>query len=78
VLVAIESPFAARLARLGGRGRSDDTTTESSLRARDERERGWGLNAALALADYRIHNDKDLAAFASKVTELLHRVERES
>jgi dephospho-CoA kinase len=78
VLVAIESPFAARLARLGGRGRSDDTTTESSLRARDERERGWGLNAALALADYRIHNDKDLAAFARQVTELLQKVERES
>lgn len=75
MLIAIESPFAARLARLGGRGRSDDTLTEPSLRARDQRELGWGLGAALTLADYRMNNDTDLPAFASRVKELLERLE---
>jgi dephospho-CoA kinase len=74
VLVAIDTPFAARLARLTSRGRSDDTTTETSLKARDERELFWGLGAALALADYHLDNDKDLPAFTRKVRQLLKRL----
>jgi hypothetical protein len=49
--------------------------TEPSLRARDQRELGWGLGAALTLADYRMNNDTDLPAFASRVKELLERLE---
>jgi dephospho-CoA kinase len=75
VLVGIESPFAARLARLTSRGRSDDTTPETSLQARDERELSWGLGAALALADYHLKNDKDLPVFKRRVRALLKRLE---
>jgi dephospho-CoA kinase len=71
VLITIESSFTTRLSRLSSRGRSDDTTTEASLRARDERELGWGLGAALSQADYRIPNDGDLAVFTSQVKSLL-------
>lgn len=76
-LVAIDTAFEKRLARLGGRGRSDDTTTAESLRNRDERELAWGLGEALALADHRINNDGDLAAFTVAANGLLERLERD-
>jgi dephospho-CoA kinase len=77
VLVAIDAPFALRLARLKSRGRTDDTITEASLCARDDRELGWGLGNALSQADYRISNDGNLAVFAGLVTGLLRRLETE-
>lgn len=73
-LVAIEASFEKRLGRLGSRGRSDDTLTAETLKARDERELGWGLGAALAMADVRIGNDGDLPAFTAAVTGLLRAV----
>ena len=75
VVVAIDSPFQTRLARLATRGRSDDTTTEESLRIRDERELGWGLGTALAKAEYRLQNDGDLATFERSVRNLLQMME---
>ena len=73
-LVAIDTSFDIRLERLKSRGRSDDTTTADTLRARDERELGWGLGAALAMADFRLGNDGDLSAFTGSVTCLLDRL----
>jgi dephospho-CoA kinase len=73
VLVAIDSSFEHRLERLGTRGRSDDGTSTGALRVRDERERRWGLDAALAMADTRIRNDGTLAEYATVVRELLGR-----
>jgi len=75
VLVAVETSFEKRLERLGNRGRSDDAITATTLHARDVRELGWGLDAALALADYHLNNDKDLPLFTRRVRELLKRLE---
>jgi dephospho-CoA kinase len=74
ILVAINAPFETRLARLRSRGRPDDTVTAVSLRNRDERERGWGLGAALNEADVQLTNKGDLAAFKKSVKELLKRI----
>ena len=74
-LVAIETTFENRLERLQSRGRSDDTTTAATLKARDERELGWGLGEAIRMADFRLNNDKDLAAFSASVIDLIHRME---
>ena len=74
-LIAIDTSFHKRLERLKSRGRSDDTTTAETLRNRDERERGWGLNNALLLADFRLNNDGDLDAFTTSVIQLLGRLE---
>jgi dephospho-CoA kinase len=71
ILVAIDSSFEHRLERLGTRGRSDDGTSAAALRVRDERERRWGLDAALAMADIRIRNDGTLAEYAAAVHGLL-------
>ncbi len=77
-LISIDTSFNKRLERLGSRGRSDDTTTAETLRARDERELGWGLEKALAMADFRLNNDGDLAEFSVAVIDLLHCLESEA
>lgn len=76
VLVAIETSFEKRLERLGNRRRSDDTITATTLHARDERELGWGLGAALALADFRVNNDGNLEKFTVLVKDLLQKLGR--
>jgi len=78
ILVAIDSSFEHRLERLGSRGRSDDGTSAAALRVRDERERRWGLDAALAMADTRIRNDGTLMEYAAAVRSLLDRLGRDT
>ncbi|MGD1004120.1 MAG: AAA family ATPase [Methanoregulaceae archaeon] len=78
ILIAIDTSFATRLSRLAARGRSDDTTTELSLRTRDDRELSWGLGAALEQVDYRISNDGDLLKFTRQVNDLLQELESTS
>jgi dephospho-CoA kinase len=57
-LIGIASSFETRYKRLANRGRSDDSLTTDELRARDDRELGWGLGRALEQADCLIVNDK--------------------
>jgi dephospho-CoA kinase len=71
VLVAIDSSFDNRLARIAARARPDDFTSADALRHRDERERKWGLLTALKSADRRIRNDGTLEEFAGTVRMLL-------
>jgi dephospho-CoA kinase len=67
VLVGIDAPFAVRFARLRGRGRSDDPLLEEELRVRDERELGWGLGRALAMAEQTIENTGSIDSFEAAV-----------
>ena len=73
ILIGIVSSFETRYRRLADRGRSDDSLTAGELRARDERELGWGLGRALAQADCRIANEGTLEEFAAEVRALLCR-----
>ena len=77
-LIAIETSFEKRLARLCERKRSDDVGSAEGLATRDERELGWGLGNALALADIRINNDGSLEEFTTRVTDLIRSMEREA
>ncbi|MDN7024433.1 flagellar hook-basal body complex protein FliE [Methanoculleus sp. FWC-SCC1] len=74
VLVGITAPFAVRLARLARRGRADDMLTEDDLRARDERELGWGLLRALREADYTVENAGSVEDLAAEVEGLFARL----
>jgi dephospho-CoA kinase len=74
VLVGIEAPFEQRLARLSTRNRSDATHRVEELRARDEREMGWGLGKALAGAEIRVKNEGGLPEFEKQVQDLLTRL----
>lgn len=68
-LVAIEAPFEVRRERIDQRGR--DNVDAESLRDREERERGFGMDEAIELADVRIENTGTLAAFRERVCELI-------
>jgi len=77
VLVAIDSSFENRLARITARARSDDFTSADALRNRDEREQRWGLLSALRSADRHIRNEGTLEEFAGAVRELLEETGRD-
>jgi len=71
-LVSIEAPFAVRKERLAERGRDKGADEGGeSLAERDERERGFGMDAAMDRADVTIDNTDTLAAFQAKVRTLL-------
>ncbi|WP_458208268.1 AAA family ATPase [Haladaptatus sp. NG-SE-30] len=71
VLVSIEAPFEVRAERLGKRGRDLSDEDEESLRERDERELGFGLDRAMARADAVIDNTDSLDAFREQIRSLL-------
>jgi len=71
-LVAIEAPFEIRAERVDARGR--DTLAAAggeSLEARYERERGFGMDDAIASADVTIDNTDSLDAFHDRIRALL-------
>lgn len=71
-LVEVYAPFDLREERLAERGRDTDAAEGGeSLAQRDERERGFGMDAAIEAADRTIENTKSLGAFREAVRELL-------
>lgn len=73
-LVAVGAPGPARVDRLLKRRRPDDAESPEAVEARDAREKGWGIESAMALADHRVENVADLPAFRRAVSELLDRL----
>ncbi|WP_135823475.1 AAA family ATPase [Halorussus ruber] len=69
-LVSIEAPFEVRAERVEARGR-DNTDDGEALRERDERERGFGMDEAIARADVSVENTTTLEAFHEKIRLLL-------
>lgn len=70
-IVSIEAPFDLRAERLAERGRDSSDSDLEALRARDERELGFGMGEVMEAADVRIDNTDSLEAFRSRVQELL-------
>lgn len=70
-IVSIEAPFDLRAERLAERGRDSSDEDLEALRARDERELGFGMGAVMEAADVRIDNTDSLEAFRTRVHELL-------
>jgi len=73
-LIAVDSSFDTRLERLKERGRSDDSSDADGLLARDEREKGWGLQKAMEMADYILTNEGTMDEFEKKVKDLLKKL----
>lgn len=73
-LVAIHTDPSHRFERMVKRARADDHTDVGILQARDEREMGWGIARAIALADEMLVNDGTLPEFKRKVAAFLDRV----
>lgn len=71
-LVSIEAPFEVRQERVTDRGRdAGEAEGGESLAERDERERGFGMDDAMARADVTIENTDSLAAFRERVEAIL-------
>ncbi|MFQ6084988.1 MAG: AAA family ATPase [Candidatus Bathyarchaeia archaeon] len=61
VLLSVFAPSRVRFERLYGRERTDDPQTKRSFRVREQRELSVGVGSAMAMADYTVLNDGDLA-----------------
>jgi len=70
-IVSVEAPFDLRAERLDARDRDATDSDLEALRARDERELGFGMGEVMEAADYRIENTGSLEAFQEHVRELL-------
>ena len=68
-IIAIHASGSTRHSRIMKRSRSDDTKNPESIRARDERELGYGLGKLISLAEYMCVNEGSL-------TELRHGLEQ--
>jgi len=67
LLVAIHVPDEIRYKRAMDRNRTDDSKDLSDIKARDHRERSWGLDKVISSADILIENDGSLEELQSKV-----------
>ncbi|MFB6169006.1 MAG: AAA family ATPase [Haloferacaceae archaeon] len=71
-VLAVEASFETRADRLAERGRDATDADRERLRAREERELGWGMDEVIAAADRRIENEgRSLAAFHAAVRDAL-------
>lgn len=70
-LVSIEAPFDVRAERVGDRGRDRTDGEGETLKQRDERELGFGMGAAMDLADITIENTADLDSFRQEARRIL-------
>lgn len=73
-LLAVTASFEIRLFRMKNRGRSDDTATPETLRARDEREESFGLARAMFLADTKIENESTKEEFVAGIKKYLENI----
>jgi dephospho-CoA kinase len=71
-LVGVEAPFEVRAARVADRGRdAGESAGGESLRERDERERGFGVEEVLGRADVTVENADTLESFRSRMRAFL-------
>ncbi|AXG05267.1 hypothetical protein DU500_01840 [Haloplanus rubicundus] len=71
VVVEVEAPFETRVERLADRERDASDADREALRAREERERGFGMDAVMADADVTVDNTGSLDAFRARIRDLL-------
>ena len=69
--VAIVTEKQIRFARMEARGRSEDGGT-ATFEARDEREKGWGLESLIESADVQLENNLDLVHFQDEIRTWLN------
>ncbi|RZH69055.1 AAA family ATPase [Natrinema altunense] len=71
-LVSIEAPFEVRADRIDERGRdAGEGDGGEGLAARDERERGFGMDEAMDRADVVVENTDSLEAFHAEIRSVI-------
>jgi dephospho-CoA kinase len=71
LVLSVEAPFETRAERLLERDRDVTDRDREDLRAREERELGFGMGEVMADADVTIENTGSLEAFRAAVAEVL-------
>ncbi|OIB55406.1 AAA family ATPase [Natrialba sp. SSL1] len=71
-LVSIEAPFDVRAERIDARGRdASEADGGEGLAARDERERGFGMDNAMDRADIVVENTESLESFHEQIRSII-------
>ncbi|ADD05373.1 putative dephospho-CoA kinase [Natrialba magadii ATCC 43099] len=71
-LVSIEAPFDVRAERIDARGRdASEANGGEGLAARDERERGFGMDDAMEHADVVVENTESLESFHEQIQSII-------
>jgi dephospho-CoA kinase len=73
-LIAVQASEQTRYSRVEARGRADDAITPKRFIEKDWREGKWGLNEAIALADFTILNEGTLEELQEKATEIYKQI----
>ncbi len=73
-LIAINAPFDLRFERVKKRARSDDMIGIEELKRRDEREKNWGLENAMDLADITLNNNRSIEEFREEIRKLFRKI----
>ncbi len=76
ILIGIDAPLALRYERIKSRQNDTDQVTFEEFKAHDELETngespGQNIGATLKLCDFILENDADLAAFQTKLSQLV-------
>jgi len=71
VVVSVEAPFETRVERLADRNRDASDADREALRAREERERGFGMGEVMTDADVTVDNAGSLDTFQARIRDLL-------
>jgi dephospho-CoA kinase len=69
-LIAVRAGEQTRYSRIASRGRTDDADTREKFKEKDRREDEWGLEEAIALADFTIVNEGTLEELHRKAVEI--------
>jgi len=70
-MVSVEAPFEQRAERLRNRGREESDLSDEALKAREERELGFGMERAIDRADVTVENAASLAEYRDRVRAIL-------
>ena len=74
IAIAVIANEKLRYQRALSRKRKDDATDWKRFEEKDKRERSWGLDEAIEIADYKIINENGFKEFREKVKKILDRL----
>jgi len=76
-IIAIHASQRTRHSRIMKRSRSDDTKNPEAIKARDERELGYGLGKLISLAGFMLVNEGSLEELRLAMEQVYIRINRE-
>jgi len=76
VLIAVKSRKSTRFNRALERKRADDALSKKAFYEKDAREKSWGLDEAIRIADYKIQNEGTQQELEGKIKKTIKEIEK--